>query len=138
MTKGKLTVVGTWNDSSIAGQMSSFSWGPTDGLTLKPEITGIGGNVFSGWNDGFAVASWYLWLPRQQRVLVRSTFKKRFEEDGSQSAVTCLLMSTASPILDEERHVLYAVRRQGAGLANIGAALASEAYIQVTGTDKRR
>lgn len=58
VTKGKLTVVGTWNDSSIAGQMSSFSsWGPTDGLTLKPEITGIGGNVFSGWNDGFAVAS---------------------------------------------------------------------------------
>lgn len=43
----------------LPGEMSSFSsWGPTDGLTLKPEITGIGGNVFSAYyGDYFAVAS---------------------------------------------------------------------------------
>lgn len=143
VTKGKLTVVGTWNDSSIAGQMSSFSsWGPTDGLTLKPEITGIGGNVFSGWNDGFAVASGTSMASpavAAAAVLVRQHLQKNgLEEDELNHAVNCLLMSTASPILDEERHVLYAVRRQGAGLANIGAALASEAYIQVTGTDKAK
>ena len=34
----------------------------------------------------------------------------------------CLLMSTATPILDEENGTLYFVRRQGAGMVNIGAA----------------
>lgn len=37
-----------WNASETAGKMSSFSsWGPTEGLTLKPEITGIGGQPSS-------------------------------------------------------------------------------------------
>lgn len=50
----------------------------------------------------------------------------------------CLLMSTATPILDEENGTLYFVRRQGAGMVNIGAAMDAEAYIQVEGTNKAK
>ena len=52
--------------------------------------------------------------------------------------VNCLLMSTATPVRDEEHDTLYFVRRQGAGLANAALAMASGAYIQVEGTDKAK
>lgn len=47
-------------------------------------------------------------------------------------------MSTATPILDEAHGVYYPVRRQGAGLANAAAAIASQAYIQVKDTNKAK
>ena len=47
-------------------------------------------------------------------------------------------MSTATPIVDEANGTYYFVRRQGAGLANIGNAVKSGAYIAVEGTDKAK
>ena len=47
-------------------------------------------------------------------------------------------MSTATPIVDEANGTYYFVRRQGAGLANIGNAVKSGAYITVEGTDKAK
>ena len=53
-----IRVMGFWNRSETAGQMSDFSsWGPTGSLTLKPEITGIGGNVLSAYRNGMGISS---------------------------------------------------------------------------------
>ena len=112
--------------------------GPHRWLTLKPEITGIGGNVFSAYYEDYfcehvrhlhgspAVAA--------SAALVRQYLKEQgVAEEGLADLVNRLLMSTATPIVDEAHDTFYFVRRQGAGLANPAAAMASQAYIQVGG-----
>ena len=141
---GEIRVDQFWNPNQAAGEMSSFSsWGPTDGLTLKPEITGIGGNVFSAYyGDYFAVMSGTSMASptvAASAALVRQYLKEAgVEAPDLSDTVNRLLMSTATPIVDEEHHTFYFVRRQGAGLVNLAAALASQAYIQVEGTNKSK
>ncbi len=138
-----LRVEGFWNKSETAGQMSDFSsWGPTGSLTLKPEITGIGGNVLSAYGDGMGIASGTSMSSpavAASAALVRQYLKDTdIPEEDYAHVTNCLLMSTATPILDEENETLYFVRRQGAGMVNIGAAMNAEAYIQVEGTNKAK
>lgn len=141
---GKVRVDDSWNPSEVAGEMSSFSsWGPTDGLTLKPEITGIGGNVFSAYyGEYFAIASGTSMSSpavAATAALVRQYLKELgYPEADIPHAVNCLLMSTATPILDEEHGTYYAVRRQGAGMANAANAIAANAFIRVDGTNKAK
>ena len=133
-----------WNASETAGKMSSFSsWGPTEGLTLKPEITGIGGNVFSAYcGSQFAVMSGTSMASpavAATATLVRQYLKEQgIEEAQIPHMVNCLLMSTATPIVDTEHNTYYFVRRQGAGLANAAHAIHSGAYIQVAGANKAK
>ena len=61
-----------------------------------------------------------------------------WQRKGLADLVNRLLMSTATPIVDEAHDTFYFVRRQGAGLANPAAAMASQAYIQVEGTNKSK
>ena len=141
--QGNIRVEGFWNRSETAGQMSDFSsWGPTGSLTLKPEITGIGGNVLSAYGDGMGIASGTSMSSpavAASAALVRQYLKDTDIPQEDYAHVTnCLLMSTATPILDEENGTLYFVRRQGAGMVNIGAAMDAEAYIQVEGTNKAK
>ena len=138
-----IRIEGYWNRSSTAGEMSDFSsWGPTGSLTLKPEITGIGGNVLSAYANGMAVSSGTSMSSpavAASAALVRQYLKDTDIPQEDYAHVTnCLLMSTATPILDEENGTLYFVRRQGAGMVNIGAAMDAEAYIQVEGTNKAK
>ncbi|MGM9640198.1 MAG: S8 family serine peptidase [Faecousia sp.] len=140
---GVVQVDAQWNPSATAGQISDFSsWGPTDGLTLKPEITGIGGNVFSAYyGTYFAIASGTSMSSpavAASAALVRQYLaEENVQHDiPTNQLVNSLLMSTATPVFDEENGTYYFVRRQGAGLANIGAALSSLAYIDVEGCDK--
>ena len=66
-------------------------------------------------------------------ALVRQYLKDTdIPEEDYAHVTNCLLMS-GYPILDEENGTLYFVRRQGAGMVNIGAAMDAEAYIQVGG-----
>lgn len=141
---GTVSIKADWNRSNFAGEMSSFSsWGPTEGLSLKPEITGIGGNVFSAYyGEFFAVASGTSMSSpavAASMALLRQYLKTTSipEEDYAKVA-NCLLMSTATPIVDEANGTYYFVRRQGAGLANVGNAVKSGAYIAVEGTDKAK
>lgn len=141
--QGNIRVEGFWNRSETAGQMSDFSsWGPTGSLTLKPEITGVGGNVLSAYGDGMGIASGTSMSSpavAASAALVRQYLKDTDIPREDYAHVTnCLLMSTATPILDEENGTLYFVRRQGAGMVNIGAAMDAEAYIQVEGTNKAK
>lgn len=138
-----LLVAGFWNSNPTAAQMSSFSsWGPTDSLTLKPEITGIGGNVFSSYvGRGFALMSGTSMsapMVTGAAALLRQylTENELVTEDELNYVVNCLLMSTATPLYDEAHGAYYFVRRQGAGLANVGAAIRSGAYITVDGSNK--
>lgn len=139
-----LRVDGQWNPSSTAGEMSSFSsWGPTDGLTLKPEITGIGGNVFSAYyGEYFAVASGTSMSSpavAATSALLRQYLKgTEIKEADFAHVVNCLLMSTATPIVDEAHDTYYFARRQGAGMVNVASAIASQAYIQVEGSNKAK
>ncbi len=142
---GVLQVDDTWIPMWKAGEMSSFSsWGPTESLTLKPEITGIGGNVFSAhMGNQFAVMSGTSMASptvAASAALLRQYLQENelVAEEDLPYVVNCLLMSTATPVYDEEHGTYYFVRRQGAGLANIGAAMASGAYITVEGTNKAK
>lgn len=134
-----------WNPADTVGEMSEFSaWGPTEGLALKPEITGVGGGVFSAYYGSyFAVASGTS-MSSPAVTACAALLRQQLQDhnvvtdESLNHMVNCLLMSTATPIRDEDNDTLYFVRRQGAGLANIGAAMASEAYIRVDGTNKAK
>ena len=131
-----------WNPSQFAGQMSSFSsWGPTDGLTLKPEITGIGGNVFSAYcGNQFAVMSGTS-MAAPQVAGMAALVAQYIEESGlaEKTGLTprvlaqSLLMSTAEPIVDGTSGMYYPVIQQGAGLANVGKAVSAQSYVLVDG-----
>ncbi len=141
----EILVPDNWNPAVNAGKMSDFSsWGPTEGLTLKPEITGIGGNVFSSYyGDNFAIASGTSMSSpavAASATLIRQYLKENelVAEEDLAYVVNCLLMSTAIPIFDEDNGAYYFVRRQGAGHANVGNAINSGAYITVEGTNKAK
>ncbi len=138
-------VYDTWYPNAVAGEMSDFSsWGPTEGLTLKPEITGIGGDVFSAYYDSdFAVLSGTsMSAPTisATAALIRQYLRENalVAEEDMAHVVNCLLMSSATPIFDEKNETYYFVRRQGAGLANAATAIEAGAYITVEGTNKAK
>ncbi len=119
--------------------ISDFSsWGVPGDLTLKPEITAPGGNIYStldggqyGNMSGTSMAS-----PSIAGIsaLVTEYIKenKLSEKTGlSIRALTqSLLMSTAMPLTNENGNA-YSPRKQGSGLANVKAATTSPVYILV-------
>lgn len=132
-----------WVDRADGNQISSFSsWGTTNELTLKPEITGIGGSVVSSYkgnsiaiSSGTSMAS-----PTVCGVglLVRQYLKENYNISGKDLAVTvnALLMSSADPIIDIQSGLPFSPRAQGAGLVNAGSAVRANAYIDADGNDK--
>ena len=118
--------------------ISAFSsWGPTPDLGIKPEITGFGGNILSAVTGGGydRLSGTSMATPNLSGValLLRQHVIENFPEiaDDSQavtSMVYRLMMSTADIILNKNG-LPYAVRKQGAGLANLYDAIASSAVI---------
>ncbi len=136
--KGKITI----SRSQVAGPfMSDFSsWGPTPDLRIKPEITAHGGDILSAVPgqrydrlSGTSMAS-----PNQAGVtaIIRGYVKEKFGLGGNDDAtrrevnarVNQILMSTADIAYNTDG-LPYAVRKQGAGLANLNEALTTPAYI---------
>ena len=126
---------------SIGGQMSAFTcWGPSPDLRLLPDITGIGGNVFSTIDAGkYGVMSGTSMATPQVAgvtVLIRQYLNEQFPNvpDGAIRDLTeALLMSTAEPVVSSVSHVEATPRIQGAGLVNAKAAVESGAYLTVGG-----
>lgn len=116
-------------------KLSYFSsWGPGEDLNLKPDLSAIGGNVYSTINGNSyksmsgtsmavgQVSSMSLILKEQIR---RENLKsKNFEEAD---LIKGILMNTASP--QYSLGVPYSPRKQGAGLINAYRALRTEAIV---------
>lgn len=131
--------------------MSDFSsWGVPGDLSLKPEITAPGGNIYSvhglhltasgmqGGSDQYEKMSGTSMAAPQvagMSALVSQYIRenKLDEKTGlSVRALTqSLLMSTAEPLLEEQGdgEGYYSVMKQGAGLGNVGKAMAAGSYI---------
>lgn len=122
--------------------MSDFSsWGIPGSLILKPELTAPGGNIYSvdGVTPGgaayenmsgtsmaapqvsgmAALVSQYL---EHSEALNRSGLSRR-------ALIQSLLMSTATPLTEEASGSYWSLLKQGAGLANVGAAVSAQSCL---------
>lgn len=138
--------------------MSSFSsWGVPGDLSLKPEITAPGGNIYSvngvpASGDAYEQMSGTSMAAPQitgMVALVAQYLRETYPEnegdavkaasqlpDGlsARQLAQSLLMSTAKPMLDGDGY-FYPVLQQGAGLADVGAAVTAHSYITVDGQE---
>ncbi len=145
LAKAKTGKIKIGHSQSSGPFMSDFSsWGPTPSLEIKPEITAHGGNILSavtahGYDrlSGTSMAcpnmSGVIALMRQYVI---NNFPKEMitGADGKidyvevNAIINRLLMSTADVIYNKNG-LPYAVRKQGAGLANLTEASSTKAYI---------
>lgn len=122
-----------------ATAMSDFSsWGSTSNLKLKPEITGVGGNIYStrdpdyagdnyGYMSGTSMASPQ--VAGAMAVLNQYLRQLGYEKgESTWKLATNLLMSTANPIMYSE-DLEYSPRQQGAGLVDLVGATEAGAYL---------
>ena len=145
---GTITVQGkvTGNYAGSAYQvMSSFSsWGVPGDLSLKPEISAPGGNIYSV-NGGVVETDQYelmsgTSMASPQVAGMTALVQQYLREQGievsgmtSRALTQSLLMSTASALRDRASGNFYPVFQQGAGLANVRAALRTPTYVTVDG-----
>ena len=120
--------------------MSDFSsWGVTPDLKLKPEITGVGGNIYSA-TDPAISGSYYGYMSGTSMatpqitgamsVLLQYLEETYPELTGVEQRIVAanLLMSTASPII-HPNGLEYSPRDQGAGLADLINATTAQSYL---------
>ena len=146
---GKLTVHGSgvYTDMNATGgviTMSSFSsWGVPGDLSLKPEITAPGGNIYSTRTDGTygLMSGTSMASPSaagQAAVVAQYIRENGLAEKAGLTAralAQSLMMGTAVPIMDPDSDVEYSPRRQGSGLGNVENAVNSPAYVTIDGND---
>lgn len=129
-------------------EMSEFSSiGPLPDLQIGVDITAPGGDIYSAMPSMFMEADGYAYLsgtsmaaPNVAGVAasVRQYIKEKYPEYTSrqiQSLVWRLLMSTATPLFEADGTPITP-RQQGSGLVNIEAAVTTNGYLEVTGTDR--
>ena len=125
--------------------ISDFSsWGPTPDLRIKPEITAHGGNILSAvtGNEYDRLSGTSMACPNMAGVMavMRQYIIENYPaneitlENGElnypeiNAIINRILMSTAD-IIYNKNGLPYAVRKQGSGLANLGASGNTTAYI---------
>ncbi|MCD8048079.1 MAG: S8 family serine peptidase [Clostridia bacterium] len=129
-------VKSTLIQSSHGGLLSDFtSWGVSDNLELKPEITAPGRNIYSsspddtyGSDSGTSMAAPH--MTGVAALINEYLDKNGIEISGSERVerIENMLMSTASVIYQPDG-VPYSPRAQGAGMVNTAAALTTPAII---------
>ena len=129
-------------ESAAAYTMSSFSsWGPAPDLTLEPDITAPGGNIYSTTNGGTygVMSGTSMSAPNMAGIsaLVMEYVRENFDDETTdyREMVRDLLMSTSEPLVYPENGVTYSPRSQGSGLANAFNAVNTQAYLTVDGSD---
>ncbi|UEB34121.1 cell wall-binding repeat-containing protein [Finegoldia magna] len=131
------------------GQMSEFSsWGITPDLRLKPDIAGVGGQIYSTINeDKYTMMSGTSMATPQvagaSALVMQRLYKDGFlnrtadgKPDPIQEYLTVLvMMNTATPVKDTEvdEASLYTPKQQGAGLVNLENVVKTYATVTATG-----
>lgn len=129
--------------SADGGQMSSFSsWGVSPDLRLLPDVTGVGGNVYSTIDDGLyeTMSGTSMATPQLAGIsalvleYVHANYSN-LSDSEIRTLADSLIMSTAVPIVTDSG-LEASPRQQGAGLVNAANAVTSGAYLSVPGSDK--
>ena len=129
---------------SHGGQMSTFScWGVSPDLGLLPDMAGVGGNVYSCYDNGqYGIMSGTSMATPQvagMTALLLQYLKAEMptaSADEMRTMVYSLLMSTAVPVIDNTTGLEASPRQQGAGLVDIEAAITAGAYLTVPTSDR--
>ena len=153
---GKITVQGLMGAGSSGSEyytMSSFSsWGVPSSLTLKPEITAPGGEIYSVWGSNAVTGGGYnqyetmsgTSMAAPQVTGMTALLAQVYRENGmaEKSGISprhlaqSLLMSTAEPLYEADSGgEYYALMSQGAGLARVDLAAQADSFIKVEGQD---
>ncbi len=128
--------------SEFAGQMSDFSsWGVAPDLSLEPDITAPGGNIYSTINNGeYGLMSGTSMAAPNMSGMV-ALVMQYIRENNIKTDIPVrqlaqnLLVSTASPVVFGETGLYYSPRQQGSGLGNALHAITTHAYLTVEGMD---
>lgn len=134
--------VGTTISHRDFNTISSFSsYGVPGSLEMKPEITAPGGSIYSvdgessGGTSYVTMSGTSMAAPQIAGMAalvgqyIRETGLEKTTGLKVRTLAQSLLMSTAAPMLEEASGNYYPVLRQGAGLANVGSAIAANSYI---------
>lgn len=140
---GRLTIKGSTTiapGTNSYETMSDFSsWGVPGNLSMKPEITAPGGNIWSllgtsGTHDEYQSMSGTS-MAAPQIAGIGALVKQAIKDRGlSQAGLTdralaqSLMMSTATPLTDADGYY-YSILQQGAGLVDTAAAVNADSYI---------
>ena len=130
-------------------QMSEFSsWGITPDLRLKPDIAGVGGQIYSTINDNKYTMMSGTSMATPQVAGASALVMQRLYKDGwlkrtkdgkpdpDQEKLTVLvMMNTATPVRDTEVKgaSLYTPKQQGAGLVNLENVVKTNVTVKATG-----
>ena len=138
---GKLKISKSQTSGPFISDFSS--WGPTPSLNIKPEITGHGGNILSSVTGGGydRLSGTSMACPNLAGVIIllRQYVVENFPDIANDNIavnamVNRLLMSTADIAMNTNGQP-YAVRKQGAGLANLMSSINTTAYITTYDAD---
>ena len=136
------------SDNPNARTMTEFSSdGPTYDLRIKPEISTPGQSILGAVLSGKDAYDYYngtsMATPNYCGVVALMIGSKLYQEATEEkskevieqevkeyrASINARVMSTANPMKDEFGTNFESVRRQGAGLANVGNALNSKVYL---------
>lgn len=118
------------------------SAGPTPSLNLKPDISGVGGDVLSTFVDGTYTVLSGTSMAAPQISGISALMIQKLRESGTAKEsmpkiIPNKLMNSADPVF-QENSVEYSPRFQGAGLVSIPKALTPSVEITDSGTGKAK
>lgn len=131
-------------DNINSGKISEFSsWGPTPDLRIKPEITSVGGNIYSTIEENQYKSMSGTSMAAPQVTAASAILKQYIKGKGIQveneaDFIKLLLMNTATPIINVESEggtTPYFVRQQGSGAMQLDKALQTGVVVRATGSN---